>query len=215
MDKSILMKDMYSAIIDLDRDLVLKLVDEVVKADLDIVELISQAMSPAMEEVGRQFQSGEKFLPELQMSADVFQAAMKVLNPFILKQKGEIQPKGRAVIGTVKGDLHSIGKDLVTTMLKTNGFEVWDLGIDVSPGQFLEGAEKSGARVIGLSALLTTTMPAQQEVIEMLKQKGLRDKYKVIVGGAPVDAEWAQKIGADGYGADAAAAVKLVHSLCL
>ena len=118
------------------------------------------------------------------------------------------------MIGTVKGDLHSIGKDLVATMLKIGGFEVNDLGVDIPTFTFLEEAEKTNADIIALSALLTTTMPAQREVIEALSEQGMGDKFKVIIGGAPVNKEWADEIGADGYGQDAAEAVKLAKELC-
>ena len=214
MEKEALLKRIFEAIVDLDKDALLEMVDEIIKEDMDINEVINSTMSPAMEEVGRQFQEGVKFLPELQLSADVFQSAMDILTPKLIEQTGSARARGRVVIGTVKGDLHSIGKDLVATMLKTNGFEVQDLGIDVPASAFLEEAEKKQARVIALSALLSTTLPAQRDVIEVLKEKGLRDKYKVLIGGAPADAEWAKEIGADAYGEDAAEAVTQVRTLC-
>ena len=165
-------------------------------------------------EIGKRFQSGEMFLPELQMSADVFQAAMEILQPKLLDAKVEIRPKGRVVIGTVKGDLHSIGKNLVATMLRTAGFEVTDLGVDIPTFTFLEQAEKANADIIALSALLTTTMPAQGEVIEALNDQGERDKFRILIGGAPVNQKWADEIGADAYGENAAEAVTLAERLC-
>jgi corrinoid protein of di/trimethylamine methyltransferase len=215
MEKEEIMQGMYNGILSLDKSEALKMADAVINEDLDINEIVNQSMSPAMDEVGKRFQSGEMFLPELQKAADVFSAAMDIIRPKLLETKSEMRPKGIVVIGTVKGDLHSIGKDLVATMLNVAGFKVTNLGVDIATFTFLEGAEKVNADVIALSALLTTTMPAQGEVIEALTTQGVREKYKVIVGGAPVDQEWADKIGADAYGKDAAKAVELVEKLCL
>jgi len=150
------------------------------------------------------------YLPELQMSADVFQAAMDIIEPRLLESQNGYEQKKRIIIGTVKGDLHSIGKDLVATMLKTNGYEVIDLGVDISSLDFMEKAVHYDANVIALSALLTTTMAAQKEVIEALNTNGVRDQFKVIVGGAPVNQEWADSIGADAYGENAVAAVNII-----
>ncbi len=209
------MQGMYNGILSLDKSEALKMADAVINEDLDINEIVNQSMSPAMDEVGKRFQSGEMFLPELQKAADVFSAAMDIIRPKLLETKSDMKPKGNVVIGTVKGDLHSIGKDLVATMLNVAGFKVINLGVDIATFTFLEEAEKANADVIALSALLTTTMPAQVEVIEALNTRGVREKYKVIVGGATVDEEWAGKIGADAYGKDAAKAVELVEKLCL
>ena len=214
MEKKEIMQGMYNGIISLDKAQALKMADAIINEELDINEIVSQSMSPAMDEVGKRFQSGEMFLPELQKAADAFSAAMDVIRPKLLETTSEVQLKGNVVIGTVKGDLHSIGKDLVATMLNVAGFTVTNLGIDIATFTFLEEAEKANADVIALSALLTTTMPAQMEVIEALNSQGVRDKYKVIVGGAPVDQEWADKIGAEAYGKDAAQAVELVEKLC-
>jgi corrinoid protein of di/trimethylamine methyltransferase len=215
MEKKEIVEGMYNGILGLDKSEALKMADAVINEDLDINEIVDQSMSSAMDEVGKRFQSGEMFLPELQKAADVFSAAMDIIRPKLLETKSDMQPKGNVVIGTVKGDLHSIGKDLVATMLNVAGFKVTNLGVDIATFTFLEEAEKVNADVIALSALLTTTMPAQVEVIEALNSQGVREKYKVIVGGAPVDQEWAGKIGADAYGKDAAKAVELVEKLCL
>jgi corrinoid protein of di/trimethylamine methyltransferase len=215
MEKKEIVEGMYNAILSLDKSEALKMADAVINEDLDINEIVNQSMSPAMDEVGKRFQSGEMFLPELQKAADVFSAAMDIMRPKLLETKSDVQPKGNVVIGTVKGDLHSIGKDLVATMLNVAGFKVTNLGVDIATFTFFEEAEKVNADVIALSALLTTTMPAQVEIIEALNTQGVREKYKVIVGGAPVDQEWAGKIGADAYGKDAAKAVELVEKLCL
>jgi len=214
MEKKEIMQGMYDGILGLDKAKAVEMAEAVISENIDINEVIEQSMSPAMDEVGKRFQSGEMFLPELQMSADVFSASMDILQPRLMESKADIKPKGRVVIGTVKGDLHSIGKDLVATMLKIGGFEVTDLGVDISTFTFLEEAEKAKADVIALSALLTTTMPAQREVIEAINDQGMGDRYKVMIGGAPVNQAWANEIGADGYGENAAQAVELAKRLC-
>ena len=180
-----------------------------ISAGIDLTQLISEGMSPAMDTIGDKFQKGEAYLPELQMAGNVFESAMKLIQPKLLESGAAMELKGRVVIGTVKGDLHSIGKDLVAAMLKTSGFEVVNLGIDIPTLTFLEEAEKANAQVIALSALLTTTMAVQREVVTALADQGLRQKFKVIIGGAPIDQKWADEIGADGYGA-----VKVVGTMC-
>lgn len=212
MGKNEIMQGLHEAILSLDAARAREMAEEVIKSDIDVIEAIETGMSPAMEEIGRKFQSGEMFLPELQLSAYVFQAAMDILSPKLSKEK--VKPKGRILMGTVKGDIHSIGKDLVCAMLKTAGFEVIDLGVDVPTFTFLEEAQKSEVDIIGLSALMTTTIRQQQEVIEALNSQGLRRKFRVIVGGGSVNEEWANKIGADGYGENAPEAVELAKRLC-
>jgi corrinoid protein of di/trimethylamine methyltransferase len=214
MDGKEIKQGIYDAIIELDDAKIVVMANAVLDSELDLIEVIEQAMSPAMEEIGRRFQSGDMFLPELMMSAEVYEAAMNILRPKMLETGKNMKPIGKVVIGSVKGDIHSIGKGLVATMLKTAGLEVLDLGVDVPTFTFVEQAEKMGADIIALSALLTTTMPSQREVIEALEGEGIRDKFKVIVGGAPVSKEWAETIGADGYGENAAQAVQLSKELC-
>lgn len=204
----------YDAIIELDEAKTLEMVNMVLNEGLDAIEVISQAMSPAMVEVGKGFENGKMFLPELLLSADIYQAAMNILQPKILEAGGTVEALGKVVIGTVKGDIHAIGKNLVSTMLRTAGFEVHDLGIDVPPLTFVAQAEKFQADVIALSALLTTTMESQRVVIEALTVEGLRDRFKVIIGGAPVSRQWAEEIKADGYGKDAVQAVQVTKQLC-
>ncbi|MCX5839835.1 MAG: corrinoid protein [Deltaproteobacteria bacterium] len=213
MEKKEIVQGLYMGILVFDKANTIKMAQAAIDQDLDIPEIIQQAMTPAIVEVGKRFEAGKLYLPELQLSADVFSRAMEVLHPKLLELKINLKPKGRVIIGTVKGDMHSIGKDLVGTMLKVGGFEVTDLGIDVPTFTFLEQAEKTNANVIALSALLTTTMPAQREVIEALIEQKLRNKFKVIVGGAPIDQKWADKIGADAYGENAMVAVRLVDTL--
>jgi corrinoid protein of di/trimethylamine methyltransferase len=213
MEKQEILQGLYDAILSLDPEKAREVAEKLVNSDIDPSEALEKKMSPAMEEVGRRFKIGELFLPELQLSAEVFRIAMDILQPKILASGGTMKNKCRIVIGTVKGDVHSIGKDLVATMLRTAGFEVHDIGVDVSPFTFLEEARNKKADIIALSALLTTTMPMQQEVIEALKSEGLREKFRVLVGGGPVNQAWAQKIGADGYGENAAEAVDLAKKL--
>lgn len=211
MEKEKIIQTMFNAIIELDKEKARKMAEEAVKNNLDLNEFVQGGMSSAMEAIGDKFQNGEMYLPELQKSADVFQAAMDIIEPKLLESQSDYQGKKRIIIGTVKGDLHSIGKDLVATMLKTNGYEVIDLGVDISSLDFMEKAVKSDAHVIALSALLTTTMATQKEVIEALDANGVRNRFKVIVGGAPIDQEWADSIGADAYGENAVAAVKIIE----
>ena len=213
MGKKEIVQGLYMGILAFDKATTLKMAQAAIDQDLDIPEVIQQAMTPAIVEVGKRFEAGKLYLPELQLSADTFATAMEVLRPKLLESKINLQPKGRVVIGTVKGDIHSIGKDLVATMLKVGGFEVTDLGVDVPTFTFLEQAEKTKANVIALSALLTTTMPAQREVIEALTEQKMRNKFKVIVGGAPIDQKWADKIGADAYGENAVEALRLTDML--
>jgi trimethylamine corrinoid protein len=213
MEKQEIVQGLYMGILTFDKTTTLKMVQAAIDQDLDIHEVIQQAMTPAIVEVGKRFEAGKLYLPELQLSADTFATAMEVLRPKLLESKINLQPKGRVVIGTVKGDIHSIGKDLVATMLKVGGFEVTDLGVDVPTFTFLEQAEKTKANVIALSALLTTTMPAQREVIEALTEQKMRNKFKVIVGGAPIDQKWADKIRADAYGENAIEALRLADTL--
>ena len=206
--------EIHDAIIELDEVKTLEMINTALNKGLDAIEVINQAMSPAMVEVGKGFQDGKMFLPDLLLSADIYEEAMNLLQPKILEAGGTSQALGKVVIGTVKGDIHSIGKNLVTTMLRTAGFEVHDLGIDVPPLTFVEQAEKLQADVIALSAMLTTTLESQRVVIEALTVDGLRDRFKVIIGGAPVSRQWAEEIKADGYGRDAIQAVEVTKQLC-
>jgi len=175
------------------------------------VSLISDYMVPAMDEVGRRYEAEEYFVPELLLAARAMKAALEPLRPLLAAAGAE--PAGRVVIGTVKGDLHDIGKNLVASMLEGGGFEVLDLGADVSPEKFIEAVKSSGANIVCLSALLTVTMPAMKKTIEALDAAGVRSQVKVFVGGAPVTAQYAQEIGADGYSETASGAVALARSI--
>jgi 5-methyltetrahydrofolate--homocysteine methyltransferase len=173
--------------------------------------ILKQGMMAAMGEVGRLFEEGEYFVPELLVAARAMQGGMDILQPLLVAE--DVEPVGKIVIGTVQGDLHDIGKNLVGMMLQGAGFEVTDLGSDVAPEKFVEAVKTSGASLVAMSALLTTTMVNMPTTIEALNQAGLRDSVKIMVGGAPVTDQFAQKIGADGYAPDANQAAKLALSL--
>lgn len=173
--------------------------------------LITESMVPAMDEVGRLFEVEEYFVPELLLAARAMKAAMALIRPLLVASGAK--SAGRVAVGTVKGDLHDIGKNLVASMLEGGGFDVLDLGADVSPEKFIEAVKEKGAQVVCLSALLTVTMPAMKTTIEALKKAGVRESVKVLVGGAPVTAQYANEIGADGYGENANSAVALTRKL--
>lgn len=179
---------------------------------VDALACINRGLMPGIQKVGELFANGEFFLPELIIGADVMKAALEVLEPALVGgQQREVV--GRVVLGTVKGDMHEIGKTLVGTMLTANGFKVTDIGVDQSPEAFVAAAREADADIVGASALLTTTMQQQKRLVEALKQAGLREKVKVMVGGAPVTDVYAREIGADGYAEDAIAAVDLAFRL--
>jgi trimethylamine corrinoid protein len=170
-------------------------------------------LAATMRAVGDRFGTGEIFLPELMLSARAMQKAMDVIQPALLESAGAATKQGVMVLGTVRGDVHEIGKDIAITMLRASGFEVHDLGRDVDPLDFIKRAEELHADIIGASALMTTTMPAQRELVDILVAKGLREKYHVILGGAPVTAEWVAETGADSWGEDAGKAVKTLEAV--
>jgi corrinoid protein of di/trimethylamine methyltransferase len=213
MKKDELFARMAKAIIEGSKAEAEALAREAVQAKLDLNEVIEKGYVPGIQKVGDLWESGEYFLPELITSADCMKAAMAVLQPELDKAKIKTRSKGKVVIGTVEGDIHDIGKNLVASMLSANGFEVFDLGADVKLERFIQKAEETGADFICLSALLTTTMLGQKKAVEMLKAKNLYGKYKVLVGGAPASQKWADDIGADGYAENAMLAVKVAKRL--
>jgi len=201
------------AIIDGDEELAVSLTDQALALGLNPLDIINQGLTAGMDEVSGRFSCGEFFLPHLVMAGNAMKAALTRLEP-ALKAGGMVRESlGTVVLGTVAGDIHEIGKSLVATMLMANGFSVHDLGVDVPASQFAQAVRDTGADLLGLSALLTTTMSAQRKVIEELAEAGLRDRVKVMVGGAPVSAQWAQQIEADGYAEDAVGAVALARRL--
>jgi corrinoid protein of di/trimethylamine methyltransferase len=180
---------------------------------LDPLAAINQGYVPGIQQVGQEFSCGDAFLPELVMAGEAMKAAIAVLEPEMARLGVERSLEGRVVIGTVHGDIHDIGKTLVGTLLAAHGFEVHDLGVDVEVTRFVETARAINADIVGLSALLTTTMVVQRDVIEALEDAGLRPGVKVLVGGAPVTRQWAAEIGAEGYSEDAAGAVQVARQL--
>jgi len=191
-----------------------KIVDQLVKEALaegvKAEAILDEGLVVGMTNLGEKFKNGEVYVPEVLVAARAMRAGTEILKPLLAKEN--VQSLGKVAIGTVQGDLHDIGKNLVGMMLEGVGFEVVDLGVDVSPEKFVE-AVKDGAKVIGMSALLTTTMPMMKAVIEMLVSEGVRDQVKVMIGGAPITQEYADQIGADGYSTDAASAADLAQKL--
>jgi trimethylamine corrinoid protein len=213
MNKAELFAAMEKAIVDGDGAAAGRLAGEAVRAGLDLLEVIEKGYVPGIHKVGDLWEKGDYFLPELISSAVAMKAAMAVLEPELQRSRLQARTGGKVVIGTVEGDIHDIGKNLVASMLQAGGFEVFDLGADVKLEKFIEQAEAVGADFICLSALLTTTMLNQKRFVALLKEKNLRRKYKVLVGGAPASHKWAEEVGADGYAENAVAAVKLAKSL--
>jgi 5-methyltetrahydrofolate--homocysteine methyltransferase len=177
----------------------------------DPLDLVLHGISPAMAEVGRLFEAGDYFVPELLISARATKEVFVLIRPLLAKQGA--QPTGRVVLGTVQGDLHDIGKNLVAALLEGGGFEVIDLGVSVSPEKFIAAVADKKAQIVGLSALLTTTLPAMKTTLDAFRSAGLRDRVKVMIGGAPITQSFADTIGADGYGENAASAVQLARRL--
>ncbi len=200
---------LFDAVLNGDQKTAVAVTQEALAEGRDPMELITQYMVPAMDEVGRRFECEEYFVPELLLSARAMKGSLELLRPLLAASGAE--PAGRVVIGTVKGDLHDIGKNLVASMLEGGGFEVIDLGADVGPARFIAAVREKNARIVALSALLTVTMPSMRKTIEALKEAGVRDHVKVMVGGAPVTPQFADEIGADGYGENATAAVALAR----
>jgi corrinoid protein of di/trimethylamine methyltransferase len=191
----------------------LHFVQQALVAGVEPLRIIDEALTPGMHVVGDKFSCGEYFIPHLVMAARAMQAAMAAVEPELKKRQEAVEGAGTAVIGTVHGDIHEIGKSLVGVMLSANGFEVHDLGVNVPVEAFVAKVKETGAGLVGLSSLLTTTMVVQREVIQALEAAGLRDRVKVMVGGAPVKQGWADEIGADGYAEDATGAVELAVRL--
>jgi methanogenic corrinoid protein MtbC1 len=194
-----------------DKDRATALARELVAKGTGALKII-ESLTSVMAEVGEKFSRLEIFLPEMMMAGAAMSAVVELLAPQ-LKGQASGEPKGKIVLGTVMGDLHEIGKNIVKLMLETQFFEVKDLGVNVDPIAFIKEAESLGAQVIGASSLMSTTMPHQKEIINLLKEKGLRGKYRVVVGGAPVNQSWAEEIGADLYCPDAGSAPRMIGDL--
>jgi len=208
-----LFQQMKQAIIDGDPDRARELSLTAIVQGIPPLDAIHHGFVPGLNFVGQQFEAGEMFLPDLVLAGEAMKAATSALEPEIQKSGAARESLGKIVLGTVKGDIHEIGKTLVGTMLTANGFEVFDLGVDVPFETFALKAKELHADIIGVSALLTTTMTGQKNVVEAVERHGLRPHVKIIVGGAPVTQNWADEIGADGYGKDALASVALARNL--
>jgi corrinoid protein of di/trimethylamine methyltransferase len=209
MDETQILDGLRDAVIGYDTEGALRLVREGLDQRIPPLRLIDAGLSRGIAVIGEKFQTMEIFLPELMMAAKVFLEAMKILEPAILASAEGRQKRGVAVVGTVKGDVHSIGKDLFATLLKVAGFEVHNLGVNVHPGKFVEKVVETQADVVGLSALMTTTMPSMREVIEFFEAHSIREKHTILVGGGPVTEAYCRKIQADGYGQTAQDGVNL------
>ncbi len=205
------LKQLYDAIVDGNAGKAKTLTTNAVAEGTDPQEILNRYMIPAMDEVGRRFEINEYFVPELLIAARAMKGALEIIKPRLAATGAK--PTGKVAIGTVKGDLHDIGKNLVSAMLEGGGFEIVDLGVDVTPDKFVTAVKDRGVDVVALSALLTTTMPSMKTTIEGLKEAGVREKVKVIIGGAPVTQKYADEIGADGYADNASAAVALTRHL--
>jgi trimethylamine corrinoid protein len=204
---------MAQSIIDGDSEVAVALANQAVAAGVDPLDAITKGFVIGVNRVGEAFSCGDAFLPELVMAGEAMKAAVLALEPEMEKRGSERQMLGKVVLATVEGDIHEIGKSLVGTMLSASGFQVYDMGVDVAVGKIIGKAIEVNANIIAMSALLTTTMVKQREVIEELEKENIRGKFKIMVGGAPVTRDWVQKIGADGYSEDAIGAVNVAKSL--
>ena len=209
MDAKEIVAQLKDAILAIDEDRAISTARQAVEEGVDPLLAIEEGLQPGIQVIGEKFERLECFLPELMQAANAFKAAMDILEPEIVKQGAVQERRGVVVLGTVKGDIHKIGKDIVALLLKTRGFEVHDLGEDVPASGFMRAAMQHKADIIGLSALLNTTMAEQQEVVDLLREEELRDRYMVMLGGAPVSQAWADEIGADAYAQTAEEGVKL------
>lgn len=203
--------DIYQAVLRGDMTSATEHVQTALDQDVGAEAILHQGLIPAMEEVGKLFEEGEYFVPEMLISARAMQASLGILKPLLVD--ADVKPTGKVAIGTVKGDLHDIGKNLVAMMLEGGGFEIIDLGTDVSPEKYIDAIQREEVDIVGMSALLTTTMPNMGMTIQSISEAGLRDQVKIIVGGAPVTAAYADSIGADGFAPDASQAVSLARKL--
>lgn len=201
------LKSLYEAVLKGDAATARTVTEQALAAGIEPFKVVNDFMVPAMDEVGRRFECNEYFVPELLLAARAMKAALELVRPLLAKSG--VEPLARVVVGTVRGDLHDIGKNLVAALLEGGGFEVIDLGVNVAPEKFIEAVKARNATIVAMSALLTTTMPAMKATIEAFKEAGLRDQVKIFVGGAPITQKFADDIGADGYSENAPGAVTL------
>jgi 5-methyltetrahydrofolate--homocysteine methyltransferase len=205
------LEPIYRSVLEGDMNGTTENVQRALDAGVDAGVILQEGLIPAMGEVGSLFEAGEYFVPEMLISARAMKAGLRLLQPLLVDS--DIKPTGKVIIGTVKGDLHDIGKNLVAMMLEGAGFEIVDLGTDVPPEKYVEALKDGDVDIIGMSALLTTTMPNMGSVIQAIDEAGLRDDVKILIGGAPVTADYASEIGADGYAPDASQAATLAKNL--
>ncbi|HDM92772.1 MAG TPA: cobalamin-binding protein [Candidatus Korarchaeota archaeon] len=208
-----ILKGLAQAVIDGDEDKAREFAKKAIEAGIEPLCAIKEGLMTGMKVVGDKFARLEIYLPEVLLAADAMKAALEILEPLVVKEEKEKITLGKVVIGTIQGDIHDIGKNIVAMLLKANGFEVYDLGRDVPVDEFINKAEEVGADIIAVSTLLSTSMPYMEDLIRLLKDRGLREKYKVMVGGGPVTREFAEEIGADGYGDNAEEAVEVAKKL--
>jgi corrinoid protein of di/trimethylamine methyltransferase len=211
--KSEIIENLRKAVLDLDVDRVASVAQEAVRLGIDPIEAIDDGLAKGVRTIGDKFAAGEAFLTELVMAGEAMKTGVEVLRPVILQRKLQRKSTGIVVIGTVRGDIHDIGKNIVAVMLEAAGFEVNDLGVDVSPEAFLNRTKESKAQIVAMSALLTVTTPEQKSTVEAIEKAGIRKNVKVAVGGAAVTPEWAREIGAEGYSDNAVDAVELFKRL--
>lgn len=210
-NKEELLGKIAEAVVDMEEDTVEELTNQTLAQGIDPYETIDNGLNKGMERAGQLFEEEEYFVPELLMCSDAMNVGIDILKPHLLSE--DAKKKGKVVIGVVAGDTHDIGKNLVALMLESGGFEVIDLGRDIAPETFVDKAKENSADIICISTLMTTTMPGMKEVIDILSSQGIRDQYKIMVGGGPISQAFADKIGADGYSKNAAEAVRLAERL--
>lgn len=206
-----ILESIHSSVISGDLTTTQEQVGQAIESGISPVDILHEGLISAMNEVGKRFEEGDYYVPEMLIAARAMKGGLSILKPLLIES--DVQPLGKIVLGTVKGDLHDIGKNLVSMMLEGAGFEIVDLGADVAPDKFVEAVQSGGIDVLGMSALLTTTMPLMKATIDALVEAQLRDQVKVIIGGAPVTQSYADDIGADGYAPDASRAASLAKSL--
>lgn len=208
-----ILQSLSDAVLNFDSDVAADAARATVASNINPVKAIEEGLAKGLREVGDRFERGELWLPHLVLGAEAMEAAVKILEEHIPREELEITSRGTIVMGTVEGDIHDLGLRIVASMLRANGFKVYDLGCNTRSLDFIEKAKEVDADIIAASSLMTTTMPFMKDLIEALEAAGLRDRFKVMVGGGPVTEEWARQIGADGYGRDAAEAVRVAKEL--
>ena len=210
-DKDAIFKGLSNAVVEMDEVRSVALANEAIEKGIDAYEAIDKGLVHGMDRAGKLFEDEEYFIPELLMCSDAMYSSLEILKPHI--KTNELGEKPKVIIGVVEGDTHDIGKNLVKIMLESSGFDIVDLGRDIAPAAFVDKAIEANAQIIALSTLMTTTMDGMGEVVKLLKERGVKDKIKVMVGGGPISQQFAERIGADGYSANAAGAVRLAKKL--